>query len=160
MICRGWDQSSMAGANVQWPDDLYLNITRLREAPTTQSVTVFSWRQAAPFFIASLVAFFITDFFVNEGKVGRRWAIVFAGCFSLASVVGAAFIKGWKAFMACRLLLGVGMGAKASIVPIYLTEIAPDQIRGMLAMSWQLFDTFGIFIANCANLLVFRLGPS
>lgn len=122
-MCRGWDQASMAGANIQWPQDFGLNITRLRDDPTTRSVMIFSWLMAAPFFSGALVAFFVTDPLVNEGKVGRRWAIVFAGIFSLVSVVAAAFTQDWKSFMACRILLGVGMGAKASIVPIYLSEI-------------------------------------
>jgi MFS family permease len=120
----------MAGANIQWPQDLGLNITRLRDNPTTSSVMKFSWVLAAPFFSGALVAFFITDPLVNEGlpirnktfRMGRRWAIIMAAIFSLVSVVAAAFTQNWKSLMACRILLGVGMGTKASIVPIYLSE--------------------------------------
>jgi MFS family permease len=54
----------------------------------------------------------------------------------------------------CRLLLGVGMGAKASTVPIYAAENSPASIRGALVMSWQMWTAFGIFLGFCANLVV------
>jgi hypothetical protein len=38
----------------------------------------------------------------------------------------------------CRLLLGVGMGAKASTVPIFAAENSPASIRGALVMSCEL----------------------
>lgn len=33
--------------------------------------------------------------------------------------------------------MGIGMGAKASTVPIYAAENAPASIRGALVMSWR-----------------------
>jgi len=41
------------------------------------------------------------------------------GVLTLISVVGAAFSKTKYEFLAFRILLGLGMGAKASVVPIY-----------------------------------------
>jgi hypothetical protein len=38
-----------------------------------------------------------------------------------------------------RLLLGIGMGAKACTVPVYAAENTPASIRGGLVMSWQLW---------------------
>lgn len=178
---RGWCQSSMAGANIQWPEDFGLNVTTggFRNNPTTGDVLKFSWLLAAPFITGALVAFFITDPLVNEwgGGIGRKWAIIITGIFSLVSVVAAAFAESWQTFMAWRILLGVGWGTKASIAPIYISEICEylptlrfystrtylkklqKKIRGMLAMSWQVFDTLGILLGNCANLAVFRLNP-
>jgi len=46
------------------------------------------------------------------------------------------------------------MGAKASVVPIFESEIAPARIRGRLLVSWQTFTAFGIFLGNAANLIV------
>ncbi|KAJ4303170.1 hypothetical protein N0V90_002063 [Kalmusia sp. IMI 367209] len=42
---------------------------------------------------------------------------------------GTFFVKTWFEFMWCRIILGVGMGAKASVVPIYLSETSPKEIR-------------------------------
>jgi MFS family permease len=68
---------------------------------------------------------------------GRRGTIFFAATFCLLSVIGSAFTQTWLQLFICRLLLGVGMGSKASTVPIYAAENSPAAIRGALVMSWQ-----------------------
>lgn len=55
--------------------------------------------------------------------------------------------------MACRILLGIGMGLKEVTVPVYSAEIAPRTIRGGLVMSWQVWTAFGILLGTCANLV-------
>lgn len=57
-----------------------------------------------------------------------------------------------------RILLGIGMGCKASTVPIYAAENCPAAIRGGLVMSWQMWTAFGIFLGFCANLAVYNTG--
>lgn len=42
-------------------------------------------------------------------------------------------------FQVCRLLLGLGMGPKATTVPVYAAENTPATIRGGLVMSWQMW---------------------
>ena len=39
----------------------------------------------------------------------------------------------------CRLLLGLGMGPKATTSPVFAAENTPASIRGGLVMSWQLW---------------------
>ena len=39
----------------------------------------------------------------------------------------------------CRLLLGLGMGPKATTSPVYAAENTPANIRGGLVMSWQVW---------------------
>lgn len=53
--------------------------------------------------------------------------------------------------------MGIGMGAKASTVPIYAAENAPASVRGALVMSWQMWTAFGIFLGTAFNLAVFRV---
>ena len=48
----------------------------------------------------------------------------------------------------CVLVLGLGMGAKGSTVPIFAAENSPASIRGALVMSWQLWTAFGIFLGK------------
>jgi hypothetical protein len=56
--------------------------------------------------------------------------------------------------------MGIGMGAKASTVPIYAAENSPASIRGALVMSWQMWTAFGIMLGTAVNLAVFKLaGP-
>ncbi|KAG6916850.1 hypothetical protein DXG01_005149 [Tephrocybe rancida] len=58
----------------------------------------------------------------------------------------------------CRLLLGLGMGPKASTSPVYAAENTPANIRGGLVMSWQLWTAFGIAIGFSANLVFIDVG--
>jgi sugar porter (SP) family MFS transporter len=51
--------------------------------------------------------------------------------------------------------MGIGMGVKASTVPIYAAENSPAAIRGALVMSWQMWTAFGIMLGTAFNLAVF-----
>ena len=89
---------------------------------------------------------------------GRRGTIFFAAIFCLLSVIGSAFSQNWQQLFVTRLLLGIGMGAKASTVPIFAAENCPAAIRGGLVMTWQMWTAFGIFLGFCANLAVYNVG--
>jgi MFS family permease len=60
--------------------------------------------------------------------------------------------------MACRVLLGIGMGLKEVTVPVFSAENSPAIIRGGLVMSWQVWTAFGIFLGTCANLVFVDTG--
>ena len=53
-----------------------------------------------------------------------------------------------------RFLIGITIGISSVIVPIYLTSIAPMQIKGRLGSLNQLFLTVGIAIAYAMGLLM------
>jgi MFS family permease len=78
----------------------------------------------------------------------------------LASMIGGACVRTWQELLACRVILGIGMGTKASVVPVFAAEISPAHIRGSLVMNWQLFDALGIFLGSTANLSVSGVGPT
>lgn len=78
--------------------------------------------------------------------LGRRGCIFISAIFCFVSVIGSGFTHTWEQLFACRLLLGIGMGAKASTVAPYAAENTPASIRGGLVMSWQLWTAFGIFL--------------
>ena len=48
----------------------------------------------------------------------------------------------WPQILACRVLLGIGMGLKEVTVPVFSAENAPANIRGALVMSWQMWGEF------------------
>ena len=89
---------------------------------------------------------------------GRRGTIFFSAIFCFLSVIGSAVSQNWPQLFVTRLLLGIGMGSKASTVPIYAAENCPAAIRGGLVMSWQMWTAFGIFLGFCANLAVYNVG--
>ena len=79
-------------------------------------------------------------------RLGRRGTIFFSAWFCLASVVGSALTVNWPQLFACRFLLGIGMGTKASTIPVFAAENSPASIRGSLVMGWQLWVAFGILM--------------
>lgn len=53
--------------------------------------------------------------------------------------------------------MGIGMGVKASTVPVYAAENSPAPVRGALVMTWQLWTAFGIFFGTVINLAVYNM---
>jgi len=51
-----------------------------------------------------------------------------------------------------RLLAGIGIGISSAIVPLYISEISPTEIRGTLGSISQLFICIGILAALVAGL--------
>eukprot|EP00252_Welwitschia_mirabilis_P006234 TRINITY_DN17059_c0_g1_i1.p1 TRINITY_DN17059_c0_g1~~TRINITY_DN17059_c0_g1_i1.p1 ORF type:complete len:556 (+),score=75.59 TRINITY_DN17059_c0_g1_i1:196-1863(+) len=51
-----------------------------------------------------------------------------------------------------RLLAGIGIGVSSSLVPLYISEISPTEIRGALGSVNQLFICIGITLAIAAGL--------
>lgn len=90
---------------------------------------------------------------------GRRGTIFFSAMFCFLPVIGSAVAQSWRQLFVTRILLGIGMGAKASTVPIFAAENCPAIIRGGLVMSWQMWTAFGIFLGFCANLAVYDVVP-
>ena len=84
---------------------------------------------AVVYFAASTVGAFLCDP-LTEIFVGRRGALFAAAAMTFASSIGAAFTHSWQALLATRVILGAGMGAKSSVVPVYESEVSPARLRG------------------------------
>jgi MFS family permease len=67
---------------------------------------------------------------------GRRGTIFFSAAFCCLSVIGSGLTQNWWQLFITRILLGIGMGSKASTVPIFCAENAPAAVRGGLVMCW------------------------
>lgn len=86
--------------------------------------------------------------------MGRRGTIFISAIFCALTPIGSAVSQNWEQLFVTRLLMGIGMGLKASTIPIFCAENTPAVIRGGLVMSWQLWTAFGIFLGFSANLAV------
>lgn len=71
--------------------------------------------------------------------LARRGTIFVAAIFSLLAPFGMAVSQTWGQLIACRVLLGIGMGLKEVTVPVFSAEVAPTNVRGGLVMSWQVW---------------------
>jgi sugar porter (SP) family MFS transporter len=92
-----------------------------------------------------------------NGRFGRRGAIFTASLICLIANIASALSRSWQALLAFRFLLGAGLGINTSTISILAAECAPPYIRGGLAVSWQMFTAFGIFLGFVANVAVYNL---
>ena len=111
----------------------------------SQLLTMFtsSLYVAAP--VASFFAATVTR------VAGRKWSMFGGGVtfFIGAALNGAS--KDVVMLIVSRVLLGIGVGFTNQSVPVYLAEMAPARLRGMLNIGFQLMITIGILCANLIN---------
>ncbi|MDA3892137.1 MAG: D-xylose transporter XylE [Salinivirgaceae bacterium] len=100
---------------------------------------------------------------ILASKYGRRKTLIFAGILFLLSALGSAnpeflfFTKGkptlallW-AFNFYRIVGGIGVGLASAVVPMYIGEIAPANIRGRLVSLNQFAIIFGMLVVYFVN---------
>ncbi|KAL3484399.1 general substrate transporter [Aspergillus germanicus] len=77
----------------------------------------------------------------------RRWSILYANIvFLLGSAIQAGAVTIPMLFIG-RFIAGVAVGMLSMVVPLYLSEVAPPNLRGSLVALQQLAITLGIMIA-------------
>ncbi|KAF7186188.1 Polyol transporter 5 [Pseudocercospora fuligena] len=154
---QGWDQTGSNGANLSFPQEFGIPDNDPTDPNYEYNLWIVGLVNAAPYIASAFLGCWMSDPLNNY--IGRRGTIFFSAIFCLFSVIGSGFTRNWWELFICRLLLGIGMGSKASTVPIYAAENVPALIRGGLVMSWQMWTAFGIFLGFCANLAVYNVGP-
>ncbi|KAG2581955.1 sugar transport protein MST5-like [Panicum virgatum] len=82
---------------------------------------------------------------------GRRWSMFCGGVTFLAGSALNGAATDVIMLILGRILLGVGVGFANQSVPLYLSEMAPAKLRGMLNIGFQLMTTIGILAANLIN---------
>jgi SP family galactose:H+ symporter-like MFS transporter len=83
---------------------------------------------------------------------GRRLLILIsAGVFVVGSLVCAA-APGTAVLVIARTVLGVAIGLASATAPVYISEVAPPDIRGRLVTFFQLAVTIGIVVAYVVGL--------
>ncbi|TDZ16402.1 Sugar transport protein MST4 [Colletotrichum orbiculare MAFF 240422] len=79
--------------------------------------------------------------------LSRRWTILLANAvFLTGSIIQAASVNVSMIF-AGRFVAGLSIGQLSMVVPLYLSELAPPNLRGALGATQQLGITVGIMIS-------------
>ncbi|KAF8801531.1 general substrate transporter [Phlegmacium glaucopus] len=112
-------------------DDYYL--------PVNKKSLVVSILSAGTFF-GALLAFPMGD------RVGRKWGIV-ASCVIFSLGVGLQLDARWQTFIVGRVIAGIGVGLVSCLVPMYQSECAPKNIRGLIVGLYQLAITIGALLS-------------
>jgi sugar porter (SP) family MFS transporter len=83
---------------------------------------------------------------------GRRGALRLAALPLTLGALACASAQGATLLLFGRLVSGLGIGLASSAVPLYISEVAPLQHRGVLGSANQLFICTGILVALLAGL--------
>jgi SP family sugar:H+ symporter-like MFS transporter len=85
-------------------------------------------------------------------KFGRRPCLALSNCvFIIGASIQTYSPEMWVMWVG-RVFSGMGIGMLSMCVPVYITECAPEHVRGVLGTLWQIAVTSGILIASAANL--------
>lgn len=142
-MVQGWDQ--VANGNLGWTDAFGIQADP-RDPAKRAGTWKFAIVQAVPWFSASILGSYLSD--PLSEFTGRRIALFTSALCSFTSSVAGSRVTSWKALVGTRVLLGLGIGGKASIVPVLVSEVLPANKRGRLLVSWQVFDAAGIFLGS------------
>lgn len=149
--CQGWDQTGSNGANLSFPAEFGIAIPL--DQPGGQAA---EWKvgfvNSSPYIGACLLGCWLSD--PLNHYFGRRGEIFITAIIILVTPIASGFAQSWQVLAVIRLIMGIGVGAKAATVPMYAAELSPAVIRGALVMGWQLWTAFGIFLGFCANAVV------
>ena len=82
---------------------------------------------------------------------GRRKVLVFTALTFIIGSLATAFSPNLIFLITGRIILGIAIGIGSFTAPLYLAEIAPKRIRGMLVSLNQLAITIGIVFSYLIN---------
>ncbi|XP_066279991.1 solute carrier family 2, facilitated glucose transporter member 5-like [Branchiostoma lanceolatum] len=87
--------------------------------------------------------------------LGRKWTMV---CINLLSVTGALLMWGsrmqtsFQMIIVGRTIMGLHNGCAIGVVPMYLSEVSPPNLRGAIGVTHQLFITISILVSQIFGL--------
>lgn len=91
--------------------------------------------------------------------LGRRRVLALSAAVFAFSSVATSLPNSLVPFCAARLLAGTAIGIASLICPLYIAEVSPAGIRGMLVSLNQLAIVTGILISYLVGWLLSSLGP-
>lgn len=83
--------------------------------------------------------------------IGRRYTVILAAATFLIGALLMGLAPSYPVLMAGRMIAGVGVGYSLMIAPVYTSEIAPANSRGLLASLPEFFIVGGILMGYISN---------
>jgi sugar porter (SP) family MFS transporter len=139
----GYDTGVISGALLFIPNDFKLS-------PFLQGAIVAGLLLGA--MIGAAVAGRMSD------RLGRRKLIIIAAIVFTVGALLAAFAPTVTVLVTARFIIGLAVGSAALVVPLYLSEIAPTEVRGAIASLNQLMIVGGILAAFIVNAILASSG--
>lgn len=138
----GFDTGVINGALLYMKDDL--GLTPMTEGLVTGALLIGAM-------LGALISGRVSDL---SGR--RRNILYLAGLFFLGAL-GCALAPNLDLMITARFLLGVAVGGASVVVPAYLAEMSPSNIRGRIITRNELMIVTGQFLAFSTNAMLGNL---
>ncbi|MBV9193626.1 MAG: sugar porter family MFS transporter [Solirubrobacterales bacterium] len=142
-VLFGYDTGVISGALLFIPNDFKLS-------PFLQGAIVAGLLLGA--MVGAALAGRLSD------RLGRRRLIIIAAVVFMIGALVCAFSPTVSVLVAGRVILGLAVGSAALVVPLYLSEIAPTEVRGAITSLNQLMIVVGILVAFIVNAILASSG--
>ncbi|KAB8606257.1 hypothetical protein FH972_025886 [Carpinus fangiana] len=154
---QGMDETANNGAVAIY--SRYLNITSKEDGgrfSTQMADNIQGLVVGAPYLACALLGCWLTQ--PLNYYFARRGTIFISCLIAAVASIWEGVANSWVNLFLARFVLGLGIGAKSSTVPVYSAECAPAPIRGALVMQWQMWTAFGIMLGNIMGVAFGGLG--
>ena len=82
-----------------------------------------------------------------SSRLGRKYSLMAGAILFVAGSAGSAMAQSIEVLLISRVLLGFAVGIASYTAPLYLSEMATENIRGKMIAMYQLMVTLGILVA-------------
>lgn len=86
-----------------------------------------------------------------SARLGRKISLMAGAMLFVIGSLSSAFSINHEMLILSRVLLGLAVGIASYTAPLYLSEIAPEKIRGSMISLYQLMITIGILAAYLSD---------
>ncbi|XP_039845652.1 monosaccharide-sensing protein 2-like isoform X2 [Panicum virgatum] len=144
-LLQGWDNATIAGAVLYIKREFHLETQ-----PALEGLVVAT----------SLIGATIITTFSGpvSDAVGRRPMLIASSLLYFAGGLIMLWSPSVAVLLLARLVDGFGVGLAVTLVPVYISETAPPEIRGLLNTLPQFTGSFGMFFSYCM-IFYMTLGP-
>jgi MFS transporter, SP family, major inositol transporter len=91
---------------------------------------------------------------------GRRKSIILLAVLFLTGTLACVFAPSFEVMVIGRIILGLAVGGASTVVPVFLAELAPYEIRGSLAGRNEVMIVVGQLSAFVINAIIGMSGES
>lgn len=135
-LLQGWDNATIAGAVLYIKKEF-----QLESQPTLEGLIV-----ATSLIGATLIT---TCSGAMADALGRRPMLIISSVLYFVSGIVMLWSPNVYFLLLARLLDGFGIGLAVTLVPVYISETAPPEIRGLLNTLPQFTGSGGMFLSYC-----------
>ncbi|XP_009359629.2 monosaccharide-sensing protein 2-like [Pyrus x bretschneideri] len=135
-LLQGWDNATIAGAVLYIKREF-----KLESQPTIEGLIV----------AMSLIGATVITTFSGpvSDSLGRRPMLIISSVLYFLSGLVMLWAPNVYVLLLARLLDGFGIGLAVTLVPVYISETAPPEIRGLLNTLPQFTGSGGMFFSYC-----------